>query len=61
MTSLLFWARTLKGSVIAFAVVLVLGFVGMGLLGAGLYYAVSPVLGLRFPPIDEWQGDWVWP
>ena len=33
----------------------------MGLLGYGLYYIVSPILNLKFPPMETWHGDWVWP
>jgi len=33
----------------------------MGLLGYGLYYIVSPILNLKFPSMETWHGDWVWP
>jgi len=50
-----------KRSLVAFFVTLVLGLLSMGALGMLLYYAVSPVLRLRFPGEDAWHGDWVWP
>ena len=51
----------MKRSLVAFFVTLVLGLLSMGALGMLLYYAVSPVLRLRFPGEDAWHGDWVWP
>jgi len=33
----------------------------MGLLGQSLYYLISPILYLKFPPMNSWNGDWVWP
>ena len=50
-----------KRSIVAFIVALVLGLLSMGALGMLLYYAVSPVLRLRFLGEDAWHGDWVWP
>lgn len=50
-----------KRSIVAFVVTLVLGLLSMGALGLVLYYAVSPVLRLRFLGEDAWHGDWVWP
>ncbi len=44
-----------------FIVSLVLGLLSMGLLGQLIYWCVSPVLRLRFPPMASWTGDWVWP
>ncbi len=61
VSTLRFWGHAIKGSIIAFASALVLGFVSMGFLGAVLYYPVAPVLRLRFAPRNEWHGDWVWP
>jgi hypothetical protein len=51
----------MKFSIICFAVTLVLGLLSMGLLGQILYYPISPILNLKFPPINAWHGDWVWP
>lgn len=51
----------MKRSLVAFVVTLALGLLSMGALGMSLYYAVSPVLRLRFPGDDAWHGDWVWP
>jgi hypothetical protein len=52
---------SMRRSIIAFVVALGLGLLSMGALGLLLYYAVSPVLRLRFPGEDAWHGDWVWP
>ncbi len=51
----------MKFSIICFVITLVLGLSTMGLLGYGLYYLVSPILNLKFPPMKTWHGDWVWP
>ena len=51
----------IKGSLIAFAVMLVLSFLSMGFLGAALYYACYPVLALFYGNPNNWSGDWVWP
>ncbi len=51
----------MRFSIICFAVSLALGLLSMGLLGQILYYIVSPVLNLIFPPMKLWTGDWVWP
>lgn len=56
-----FWLRTTWRSTVAFGVFLALGLLSMGLLGAVLYYPVAPLLRWRFPPQDQWHGDWVWP
>lgn len=53
--------RTMKRSLIAFGLALVLGLLGMGALGMALYYPVAPVLAWRFAGLDDWHGDWVWP
>lgn len=53
--------RSMKKSVIAFAVAFVLALVSMGALGACLYYPAMPVLGPLFGSLDDWEGDWVWP
>lgn len=39
----------------------VLGVVGMGVLGLGLYFAVSFALPSALPTLDSARGDWVWP
>lgn len=51
----------IKRSLIAFFAVLALGLLSMGLLGAGIYYAVYPLLSPFFGNPDDWNGDWVWP
>ena len=61
MSALRYWVPALKKSVLAFAATLMLGFASMGFLGLTLYYPVAPVLWLRFPPQEQWHGDWVWP
>lgn len=51
----------MKWSVVAFAAALVLGLLGMGMLGAALYYAWYPVLVPSYGnPNSDWAGDWVW-
>ena len=42
-------------------VTLALGLLSMGALGAGLYYAVYPLLAPFFGDPNDWHGDWVWP
>src|SRR4051812_27905239 len=49
-----------KFSIVAFVVTAGLGLLSMGALGAILYYPVSFLL-KKFPPMNEWHGDWVWP
>lgn len=51
----------LKWSLIAFTVTLVLAFLSMGALGAGLYYLCQPVLAPFYGSLSDWSGDWVWP
>lgn len=53
--------RAMRGSVIAFVIAGLLGFIGMGVVGALLYYPVAPALPSHYPPFDAWRGDWVWP
>ena len=36
-------------------------FLSMGMLGLALYYLVSPVLNVWFPPLDVWDQSLVWP
>jgi len=58
-----FWnslSYTSKFSAIAFVVTAALGFISMGILGAGLYYPVS-FLFKSYPTLNDWRGDWVWP
>ncbi len=58
-----FWkslSGTTRFSVIAFFVCGALGLLSMGALGGVLYYAVSFLL-KKFPALNEWRGDWVWP
>ena len=51
----------MRFSLISFIITLALGLLSMGFLGIGLYYLVSPILNLYFPPIDSLHGDWAWP
>lgn len=53
--------KIMKFSIICFSITFILGLVSMGLFGQGLYYLVSPILNLKFPPMSSWHGDWVWP
>lgn len=48
-------------SVWAFIIALVVSFLSMGLVGAVVYLFVSPILRLKYPPMNQWSGDWVWP
>jgi hypothetical protein len=50
-----------KRSVAAFVIVLLLGLLSMGVLGAALYYPVYPLLSPFFGDPNDWHGDWVWP
>jgi len=36
-------------------------FLSMGLLGLVVYYLVSPVLNVWFPPLEDWDQSLVWP
>ena len=36
-------------------------FLSMGMLGLVLYYLVSPLLNLWFPPLEIWDQSQVWP
>ena len=36
-------------------------FLSMGLLGLALYYPVSPLLNVWFPPLEAWDQSQVWP
>ena len=49
-----------KFSIIAFVITVVLGLISMGALGLVLYYPVS-FLFKKYPTLNEWRGDWVWP
>lgn len=51
----------MKRSVIAFVVALAFGFLGMGVLGALLYWCASPILVPLYGDLQQWHGDWVWP
>ena len=51
----------MKFSITCFAITLLAGLLSMGLLGQGLYYLISPILDLKFPPMKSWHGDWIWP
>ena len=52
---------SIKYSALAALVVAVLGLLGMGVLGMGLYYAVAFALPAAYPSLDDARGDWVWP
>ncbi|MEQ9414445.1 MAG: hypothetical protein RIF39_11470 [Cyclobacteriaceae bacterium] len=52
------FSKVTKFSILGFIISGALGLFSMGVLGYGLYYTVSPVLGDR---IDELQGDATWP
>jgi hypothetical protein len=52
---------TMRQSWIAFPILLALGFISMGGLGAILYVAVSPLLAPVFGSLGSGSGDWVWP
>ena len=54
-------SNIMKFSIICFIITLALGLLSMGFLGQILYYLISPILNLKFPPINSWHGDWVWP
>jgi hypothetical protein len=53
--------KSIPRSTLALVVTFALGLLSMGLLGAGLYYAVFFALPSSFPHIDSIGGDWVWP
>lgn len=51
----------MKRSVIAFVLIVILGLLSMGFLGALLYYPVYPLFAARYGDLNDWRGDWVWP
>lgn len=51
----------MQRSIIAFATVIALNFLSMGMLGLVLYYVTYPVLFPIYGDINDWRGDWVWP
>ncbi len=51
---------TTRFSIVACIIMFVLGFLGMGITGALLYFLVFFALG-DHPHFDTWHGDWVWP
>lgn len=53
------WA--IKGSLFASLAAFALAFVSLGYVSLVLYAVVSPVLTLLYPPLESWQGPWVWP
>lgn len=55
------YCLSIRKSILGFVLAFGLTFVSMGFLSFGLYAVVSPVLGLFYPPLDSWTGDWVWP
>ena len=58
-----FWTSlsyTTRFSVIACISSLILTMLSMGAWGALLYYPVS-FLFQRYPTLNDWEGDWVWP
>ena len=54
-------STVMRFSLVSFIITLALGLLSMGFLGIGLYYIVSPILRLNFPPLDSLHGDWAWP
>jgi MFS family permease len=48
-------------SIWAFVIAMVVSFITMGFVGALVYLFVSPVLRIKYPPMNQWNGDWVWP
>ncbi|RYE33913.1 MAG: hypothetical protein EOP23_06905 [Hyphomicrobiales bacterium] len=53
------WA--MRGSLIAFAVAIAAAFLTLGYSSLILYAVASPLLTLRYPPMEQWHGPWVWP
>jgi hypothetical protein len=51
---------SIKRSVAAAVMVLVLGLLSMGALGAALYYACYPLFAPVYGDLNDWRGDWVW-
>ena len=51
----------MRRSLIAAAIVAVLGLLSMGALGGLLYGAVAPVLHPWLGDLSDWHGDGVWP
>ncbi|MBF5004290.1 hypothetical protein [Diaphorobacter caeni] len=37
-----------------------MAFLSLGAYSMLLYWATWPVVGVWFPPMDDWSGDWVW-
>ena len=61
LKSLISVCLEMKRSIAAFIGALIMGLFSMGLLGAGLYYAVYPLLVPYFGDPNDWHGDRVWP
>ncbi len=53
--------KFMSWSVWAFIIALAVSFFSMGMVGAVVYIVVSPILRLKYPPMNQWSGDWVWP
>lgn len=51
---------SIKWSLVAFVVTLILAFLSMGAFGASLYYACYPLLAPFYGDLNDWRGDWVW-
>ena len=52
---------SLKWSVVACVVAVVLSFLSFGMLGYVLYYMAYPIVGFVYPPLTAWRPDTVWP
>ena len=44
----------------AFGIALALAFLSLRASSLLLYWATWPVIGVRFPQMGKWSGDWVW-
>ncbi|KQT46088.1 hypothetical protein ASG47_14235 [Devosia sp. Leaf420] len=61
LRSVLGYIGAIKWSVLAFVLFLIGGFASLGMLGMALYGVVFPVVSMFYPPLDDWNGPWVWP
>lgn len=61
MSPVLRFLTDLWPSALLLLVAAVGAFLSMGLLGLALYYPVSPLLNVWFPPLEAWDQSQVWP
>ena len=54
-------SKSVKVSLIISGGLLVLNFIGMGIVGAVFAMVVSPITNLYLPHFNDMHGDWVWP